>query len=421
MKNSKIIIIIIVGVAVALGAGAVDLLREDSERKDGSGFGTMTDSEWTLQGTVMIGHLVPITGGLSQFGADGKAAVDIAVDDYNEYLDEQGVEWDIGVIHDDTESVTTGILDRLIELEEQGVKVVIGPYTSANVSALSEYAEANRIVMISPSSSAPQLAIADDGIFRIPPDDRHRATTLGQIMADAGIQSLVVINRDDTWGNGMYEAVKETLEQDGKSVAEPIIYEPDTSVEQHVSLLANMVQDIVSQSGTTGIGVLVAGFDETPNILEEASNYSVLADVKWFCPDTFTAGQQVIENAIAREFAINVEFTCLELDTSSTPIRADITSRLEAVLGQAPGPFAHFSYDGLLIAAGAILETKGLDADEISEVIPKVASMSNGSTGNTMLNESGDRVSASFKVQSVEGGQWVDGTTYESSPVEPYN
>lgn len=81
------------------------------------------------------------------------------------------------------------------------MRIVIGPLTSAELSTAKNYADTNGILLISPYSTSPSLAIPGDNIFRSVPDDTKEAQALVNKMWQDGIRAIVPIWRNDTYGN----------------------------------------------------------------------------------------------------------------------------------------------------------------------------------------------------------------------------
>ena len=153
-------------VTTALGAGATATVTTTVSVKK-----TVTAGAGGLTGEIPIGALLPLTGVLASFGQNNKVAAEIAVEEVNDFLEKIGAGWRLKLYVEDTETKPSVALEKLMALHSKGVKVVIGPMASSGVKALKEYADSNKILVVSPSSTSPALAIPDDYIFRFPPTD----------------------------------------------------------------------------------------------------------------------------------------------------------------------------------------------------------------------------------------------------------
>ena len=129
--------------------------RDDKDSSDGAS-----------ANRVVLGGLFSMTGNWATLGQASRAAMEIAIEDVNAFFDENnhGVEFDMLV--KDTVLDPVLALQQLEDLHAQGVRFVIGPMSSAEVSEIKNFADENDIVIISQSSTAGTLAISGDNIFR---------------------------------------------------------------------------------------------------------------------------------------------------------------------------------------------------------------------------------------------------------------
>jgi branched-chain amino acid transport system substrate-binding protein len=95
------------------------------------------------------------------------------------------------IVVQDTGSDPAISLEKLKLLAENGIRIVIGPATSANVEAIKDYADKNDIIIMSHSSTAPSLAVAGDNIFRFVPNDLEQAKVIAKEMWNQGIRMVV--------------------------------------------------------------------------------------------------------------------------------------------------------------------------------------------------------------------------------------
>ena len=84
------------------------------------------------QQIVKIGALLPITGVSSSLGESEGAALKIATKDINEYLFKTHSSNGIELIIEDSQSNPSVSLEKLKQLAAKGIKIVIGPATSAD-------------------------------------------------------------------------------------------------------------------------------------------------------------------------------------------------------------------------------------------------------------------------------------------------
>src|SRR5262249_15265913 len=154
-------------------------------------------------------------------------------------------------------------LQRLQILAAQGVKLVIGPQSSAEVQALKSYADQNGIVIISQGSTASSLSIAGDNVFRFAPDDSHEAEAVVALMGRDGIRTVVPIWRADAGNQGLHDSTKRAMEARGGTVSEGVRYQTtDQDFTAALSTIRAQVSQAVSGQGAGSVAVYLAAFDE---------------------------------------------------------------------------------------------------------------------------------------------------------------
>lgn len=410
---SSIVLVAIIAVLAGIGIGVSGVFNsEGADTIRPNLVPDMSVSNPPLH-NVTIGHIVPLTGDVSKYGIDSKVAVNLAVDDYNAYLETLGVDWRIKVAHEDSRSDPTIALEKLVSLQTRGIDIVIGPYSSSNLHALVDYVESNNMILISPSSSASQLAIPDDSVFRLAQDDNKQSLALARLIFDSEIDTIVTLQREDTWGNGLYASTRDAFEKLGGTAVDSIRYSPDVDeFATSVSLLADNVSTHVGQKGASNVAVLSIGFAETLEVLQDASTHDILDDVLWFCTDGFSTNNDIFDDALALEFARATDMHCMQTAVSDNSVRDELEPRIVDVLGYAPNTYAYSAYDGLWIAGNTVLETGTVNTSVIRDVLPFVAAHHNGAIGSTMLNDAGDLDAALYSIWSIDNDQWVDDANY---------
>jgi branched-chain amino acid transport system substrate-binding protein len=152
-----------------------------------------------------IGVLASLTGSGSSLGKSTVAALEIAADQIETAT--QGQQR-FRLLVRDTQLIPSTALEALRDLDSRGVKIVIGPQSSAEVAMIKPYADAHDILVISQGSTASSLAIPGDNIFRFCPNDRREAEAIVALMRHDGIHAIVPLWRNDAGNNGLHESVQ---------------------------------------------------------------------------------------------------------------------------------------------------------------------------------------------------------------------
>jgi ABC-type branched-subunit amino acid transport system substrate-binding protein len=177
-------------------------------------------------------------------------------------------------------------IHALKRLADSGVKIVIGPATSAALMSAKDYAIQHNIILISPSSTSPALSISDDNIFRFVPDDRNQAEFISKKMWNDGIRVMIPIWRGDTFGNELVKAMKANFEKRGGFVMEGVDYRPHTGEfssslhrinfimwNQYLKKLSNIVEKTTDKFDVGKMGIYFVSYDEVTPILIQSNEH----------------------------------------------------------------------------------------------------------------------------------------------------
>lgn len=172
------------------------------------------------------------------------------------------------------------------------------------------------ILLISPSSTAPSLALAGNNVFRLVPDDTHQAQAISREMWRDGVRVVVPMWRTDIYGNELVSAVKEEFGKLGGTVLDGIGYIPSTGDffaslnrinfivwSQDLKSLSSKVSEALTHYGANKVGVYLVAFDEVAPIFIGAQNQPVLSTVKWYGSDGSVLNNKLVRNKEAAMFA----------------------------------------------------------------------------------------------------------------------
>ncbi len=395
-----IIVGIIIGLAVGFGMGTDDT--------DSVSVPVATTENPQLSGEVKIGLILPLSGDLATHGEENWEGSKLGVVDFNKYLEKLGAGWNLKMISEDSATSPVMALEKLTSLNAKGIGIVVGPETSSNIRNIKGYSDSNNMLLISCCSSAPALAIPDDSVFRLVPDDRNQGTAISKLIQHEGIEVIVPVWRGDTWGDGLSEASTSSFVNRGGIIDDGIRYNPDSpEFSASTSLLAEKVQGYVDEYGADKVAILFLGFAEILQFVQSSSEHEVLDDIRWFGPGANTKEHKLIEDPIGLEFSTSVQFTTVQVAVTKNPIYERVQAHLTEQLGRTPNTFVHSSYDAVWIIGLAMLQTQSTDVSTIKAVIPDIAEHYYGAIGSTKLNEAGDLAQADYEVWGIRGGEWV--------------
>lgn len=393
--------------------------------------------------TVKFGAVLPTSGVSSSSGKPVRVALEIALDEINTKFSksDSNLRYELAVY--DTESDPATGLEKLKLLSEQDVKIVVGPSTSAELEIMKDFADKNNIILFSPSSTAPSLAIEDDNIFRLVPDDSHQAKAISKKMWEHGIRFVIPLWRDDVYGRELMQAVRTNFQGLGGGFdenAENLGYVPRTghlATSLHrinfimwdnvLKVLESQVERAISQHGIDKVGVYMVSLDEVIPILIQAHNHPILSKVRWYGSDGSTLNGALLRNHESAIFASNTSFygPTPNLDgdkggfhnhsnsNSNNKTYGDLMNMIGEEVHTDPSPYSAAAYDVIWIAAMAENATRfdsrsnGFNVTEsqtienLKDAIMETARSYPGITGNTTLNRMGDRIDGDYDFWKV--------------------
>jgi branched-chain amino acid transport system substrate-binding protein len=366
--------------------------------------------------SVTLGALLPLSGASASLGESEDAAIKIAIKDVNEYFSKYS-NTRVGLIIEDTQTNPAICLEKLQDLAAKGVRIVIGPGTSAEIQQVKDYADKNGILLVSPSSTAPSLAIPGDNIFRFVPDDTHQAQAISKRMWQDGVRIVVPMWRTDVYGNDLVNATKYNFEMLGGKVVDGIGYTPRTGDfsaslnrinfmiwDQDLRSLSLKISQAVTQYGADKVGVYLVSFDEVVPIFIEAQNEPVLSMVKWYGSDGSALNDKLVRNIEAAMFAAKTGFVnpIYGVENNNSYKFKLIDNQIQKIIGRVPRSYAEVAYDAFWVAALTENSTGGTkDIKPLKKTFLQIANSYTGITGDTSLNEAGDRKHADYDFWAI--------------------
>jgi len=170
----------------------------------------VSEAEALSPDTLLIGTLFPATGDLASLGPSMNDAVQLAVDEINQVGGlPGGVK--LGVVACDTgtdEATAEAAAEHLATVV--GAPVILGAgASSVTLDTFNAVARPRGVLMMSPSATSTALTNLDDDdlLWRTAPSDAGQAAAIGAWLVARGAKRVAVIHRDDTYGNGLQNAL----------------------------------------------------------------------------------------------------------------------------------------------------------------------------------------------------------------------
>lgn len=374
--------------------------------------------------THTIVALVPLTGVLSTYGENSKAATELAAQDVNAWLEKEGKSWRLRLVPDDTGTDGPTALAKMQTWFGDGVKFFSGPQASGEAMACLEFANSNKILFVSQSSTSPALAIAGDWLFRFCTTDALQGPAISRMAQEAGVKHLLFTWRGDTWGDGLKGASAAAAQKAGIQIyPQELRYDPlKEDFPSEAALLNDYVTDLVGKGvALSEIGICIIAFEEVAPYMVAAAQYPQLRQVKWIGSDGSVQSKALLESPAAAQFAADTKFLNGMNRPESfvgTSLHEHVKSNIKQTLGREPDGYTYNAYDIIWVLAKCIDEV-GYDSEKAKAILPRVAdewSKVYGSSGHVVLNEAGDRAFADYDLWVINDQlKWELVGWYESA------
>lgn len=375
--------------------------------------GCNEDNDNDPEGKFQLGILLPLTGAASSPGESAAAAIDLAIEDINDYLDATGNDLAIELVIKDTGTNPDTALQRMHELNNADVKFVIGPFTSTNAEAVLPFANENDMVLLSPSSVATTLAISGDNLYRLLPSDKAQAEAMAALFKYDSIETIIPVVRNDVWGGGLISDVIDLFITLDLHLENVIFYDPLNFNSNDIATeIANAINVAQNQTPASQIGVYLLSFAEGTEILNAASLVPGNEFVKWYGSSAYSNNGSLLQSGSAAEFAIQQSFKSPSFapDPSVIDLWNPVNDKLTTQLGRTPEVFALTSYDAVWMMVLSYMQAENPDdLTQFKSSLEHLTQYYNGITGRTTLDANGDRKYASFNFWGVE----KQGSEYE--------
>jgi len=364
--------------------------------------------------TVYIGAALPLTGGLQSYGIGAKNAVELAVEDANKMCPN----FEFKLLVEDTGTDPQQALQKLQTLYAKGAKLIVGPMSSREVSALKSFADQNKILIFSPSSTSPLLAIPDDWVYRIVPTDFAQAMAIADLLKYLGVKRAVIIYRNDAWGLGLSNAIVNETKKLGIQIVASEGYDPDpkafpTAVPEAIRKLSARL----GQPGPDAAIIFITFEDDGIAAVQAAAQDPVISKVRWIGTDGFAYSEAMIKQ-VGKEMAAGKMLGTVVAPDPNDPKYQQFKQAYKAKYGKDPVAYDPYAYDAAMMLMQIVCAIGTDDPVKVRETLEQWSKEGKyqGATGKVYLDAAGDRAYPNYVIWGValEGGtpKYIDAAYY---------
>jgi len=360
MKSKRTLIVLLLIVALVIGVWLFQSGRKPQEIK--------------------IGVLFPLTGDAASYGEKGKKAIDMAIDELNKEGSIHGTKV-VAIYEDSRAEPKTGVaaMNKLINIDH--VPAVVGDIVSAVTLPVAPIAEKNKVILLSPTSSAPAITNAGEFIYRIWPSDLAEGKALAEFARNHAYRRTAILHLNNDYGLAIAEIFKKNYEDQAEMVVLMEGYsESDNDYRSVLSKVARAKPD----------AVYVAGYyADTAKILRQAKEIGINVQ---FLGTTAIEDNKFLELAgVAGEGVIYPLATGFDPSSSAEKTKKFIND-FQTKYNYQPGWVEAQSYDSFMLISTAVKNNSGIiDGSKIKAFFDSMGEYE-GVTGIIKFDQNGDVV-----------------------------
>lgn len=338
--------------------------------------------------TYTIGALMVLSGDLANLGQDTLNGVQLAVLEINAAGGIDGTMLELEAV--DTKLDGTEAQAGFERLAGDGVEFIVGALASGITGAVTDRATSNEIVLMSPSSTNPDLTGPNHGYFyRIIAHDGVQGPQAADIVYDTlAADEIAVMFEQTDYAQGLEATFVSSFESLGGTVAGDSVAWKGAERASH----AGKAQEAVAQ-GTDVIWIAGQG-DGLANLVKEIRKAGF-------------EGTVITSEAIEQESIFDVAEADIDgtLFTKASPDFAssaytDFATAYEAEFDSQPGAFSAFAYDAVYVAAAAI-EAVGYDGPAMKAWLDANAVDGRVTTPSVAFDANGDVTTGGYTLWEI--------------------
>ncbi len=330
---------------------------------------------------VQLGAIVSLEGSAASYGNAIWNGIQVAVAEINAVggidVGEGGTRIPLEVIMRDAKSDPQIGLQVAQELIDMGVPAVIGADSSDVTLTIADLFQDSGVILLSPSTSTPELSEKGSYIYRnFPSDELEAVNTANHIYNVAGIREVDIIGSQSEFGLGIQRAFIERFRMLGGRV------ETTETFEAGATDVSNQAANLV---GTGAGAIYISGYsEETATVARAVRDAGI--DVPLFGTGAILADELVAAGGDAVEGLV---FPTAAFDPAddNEAVRRFVQGYRD-MFGEGFDVYSAHAYDAVLILAQAI-EQDGLRAENMSFYLNAMSPFP-GAAGETTFDGDGN-------------------------------
>ena len=184
--------------------------------------------------TFYLGGIGPLTGAAAIYGNAHNNGCQIAVNEINELDSGIHIEYKF----EDDEHDAEKSVNAYNAQKDWGMQILIGPTTTTPAKAVGAETNADRIFMLTPSASSPDVIDGLDNVYQLCFSDTNQGSASAQYIFEQGLGSKVAViyNNADAYSTGIYNTFAEEADELGLEIVSVTTFTDDSANDFSVQL-----------------------------------------------------------------------------------------------------------------------------------------------------------------------------------------
>jgi branched-chain amino acid transport system substrate-binding protein len=338
-----------------------------------------------------------MTGGQASFGQAADSGIRLAIDETNAAGGIKGRT--IHVITEDDQSKPEEAVTAVTKLIASGhVVAMLGEAASSNSLAAAPVCQANKIPMITPISTNPEVTKKGDYIFRICFIDPYQGEALARYIHDQLhlSRAAILIDVKSDYSTGLSQFFERTFTELGGKIVSKMCYSSgDFDFRPGLTAIRAARPDIIFLPGY---------YTEVGQIISQARDLGIQQPFAggdgWESPKLFEIGGKALNGCFySNHYYVH----------DPSPAVQGFVSKYQKKYGTPPDAFAALAYDAAKVLTAAMARAQRLDGPSIRDEIARTKGVA-GVTGTITLGPDRNPVGKRLVVLEIlNGGVQIKG------------
>jgi len=354
-------------------------------------------------GDILIGEYGSLSGVQATFGTSTHQGIIMAADEVNAAGGVNGRK--IKIITEDDQSKPEEAANAVTKLISQNnVVAVLGEVASSASLAAAPICQSNKVPMITPSSTNPEVTKKGDYIFRMCFTDDYQGPSMADYTAkQLGVKTAAILTdvKNDYSVFLGRDFERRFTEDGGKIIAKASYSNGDSDFRAQLTSIKPSNPQILWVPGY---------YTDVGQIAQQARDLGITAPLVggdgWVSPKLIEIGGKALEGCY---YANHYSYD------DPSPVVHNFVDKYKQRFGAKPDGMAALAYDAMHVLADALKRAKKLDGPTLREAIAATKGYQ-GVTGTITLGPDRNPIGKKIVIEEIKNGQLVVKGTVQPQP-----